>query len=344
MITLQYNNDLTYDEWLVKRNDSLGASEVSPVCFGSPYTSNIEIFYQKVTGIKKSIGNLRTYTGHKSENIVDHFYPYYEDNIDNKKANNSIFINAEAGKILRRVENRNVTGRNSKYPHITATPDRFSFPADSAKEKDMWLTEYKNTQSWVLKPHLPGLPLDNVIQLLTQLNVFNIPKGDLFYYIDNLRCELHPMIASKFKSQWQIVLERTIPFWENVLKARVLYNQKYEAQRTFNFKMVDEIDFEIVKLEPPVQYSNGYLNFINENYKSRASLGGKQAAAAEIDKAKRYRDLGKKIDKLEKEKQQMETDLKVAMKDTSILILGKNGEVSWQQYENRKIFKVNYKD
>lgn len=336
MITLQENNNLTIEQWIALRNTSIGASEVSPICFGNQYTSNIEIFYQKVSGITKYVENLRTYTGKISENIVDQFYPYYEG------TDESIYVNAAAGRILRRVENRNVTGRNSKFPHLTATPDRFTFPVDSNNEKDMWLTEYKNTQSWVLKPYLPGLPLDNVIQLLTQLNVFEIHKGELFYYIDNLRCDLQPpMIASKFKSQWQIVLERTIPFWENVLKARPLYNQMYEAKRKFNMKLAAELEYQIQQLEPPVQYSDGYLKFINENYKSRASLGGREATAAEKEKALRFKDLSKKIDKLKKEQLQIEIDLKTAMKDTQVINLGKSGNVSWQQYENRKVFKIN---
>ena len=337
MITLQYNNDLTLDQWVANRNKGIGASEISAICFGNKYTSNLEIFYQKVTGITKFTENLRTYTGKKSETIIDQFYQYYDG------SDESIYINSNAGNKLRRVENRNVTACNSKFPHIFVTPDRFAFPVNSTKEKDAWLVEYKNTQSWVLKPYLPGLPLDNVVQLLTQLNVFEIQFGELFYYIDNLRCELHKMQASKYKSVWQIVLERTIPFWENVLKARILYNQKCEAQRKYNMKLADELDAEIQRLEPPVQHSQGYLNFINENYKSRASLGSKQAEAAEIQKALKYNELAKKINKLEKEKQGIEIDLKRAMNGASILSLGNIGGVSWQQYENRKVFKINIK-
>lgn len=335
MITLQYNNDLSLENWIAKRNESIGASEVSPICFGSPYTSNIEIWYQKLTGIRKNIQNIRTYTGHISENIVDQFYPYYEGTED------SIFINKDAGRVIRKIENRNVTARNSKFNHITVTPDRFTVYLDNPNEE--LLTEYKNTQSWVLKQFRPGLPIDNVIQLLTQLNVLEKKRGELFYYIDNMRFELHQMEAKTFKSQWQIVIERTEDFWERLIKGRPLYNQMCEAKRKFNFKLAAEIEQEIVKLEPPVQYSAGYLRFINENYKSRASLGSKQAEAAEIQKALKYREIAKKIDKLEKEKQGIEIDLKRAMNGASVLNLGNIGEVSWQQYENRKVFKINIK-
>lgn len=332
MITLQENNGLSIDKWLLLRNESIGASEGSPICFGSKYTSNIEIFYQKVTGIKKNVRNIRTYTGHKSENIVDQFYPYYDGTEE------SIYLNEESGKIIRSVENRNVTGKNSKFPHLTATPDRFTLYLKSQLKK---ITEYKNTQSWVLKQWLPGLPLDNVIQLLIQLNIFEMQYGELFYYIDNMKFQLHEMDANSFKKQWQIVLERTIPFWENVKKARILYNQKCEASRNFNMKLANELDHEIQLLEPPIQHSAGYLKYINENYKSRASLGGKEATAAEIEKAIRYKKLAKQIDKLKKEQEAIEVDLKVAMKEAKILHLGKSGTVTWNEYNDRKVFKIN---
>lgn len=335
MITLQYNNDLTYEQWLALRFQTLGASECSPVCFGSPYTSNIEIWYQKVTGIKKGIENIRTYTGRKSENIVDQFYPYYDGSEE------SIYLNHNKGNILRSVENRNVSGINSKFPHISATPDRFTKIHSSGIDI---LTEYKNTQSHVLKQWLPGLPLDNVIQVLVQLYVFEqYPMAEIFYYIDNMKCQLHEMVKSQFKSKWQVVLDITTPFWASVLEARKLYNQQFEAKRNFNMKLAAELESEIQRLEPPVQYSSGYLKFINENYKSRAALGGKEAAAAEVDKAKKYKEIGKKMDKLKKDQLALEIDLKKAMGETSILHLGKIGNVSWQQYDNRRVFKVNIK-
>lgn len=334
MISLQYNNDIKLQDWLSLRDKSIGASEVSPICFGSQYTSNLEIWYQKISGIKKNIQNIRTYTGHISENIVDQFYPYYEGTEE------SIFINKDAGKIIRTVENRNVTGRNSKYSHLTATPDRFT---DYVNNKRKVLTEYKNTQSWILKQWLPGLPIDNVVQNLTQCKVFDFQDGELFYYIDNMRFQLHEMETNKFKSQWQIVLDRTIPFWESVIEGRKIYNQLYEAKRNYDFKLAADLEYELQKLEPPVQHSTGYLRFINENYKSRASMGGKEATAAEVQLALKYKEIGKKEEKLKKEKQAIEIDLKRAMNGTPILNLGKSGTVSFLEYENRKVFKVNVK-
>lgn len=334
MITIQNNNDLSLDQWIANRFNSIGASEVSPICFGSRYTSNIEIYYQKVSGITRMIENIRTYTGKKSENIVDQFYPYYEGTED------SIWVNHNSGKIIRSIENKNVTGGNDKYSHLTATPDRFTKCLYSNKEI---LTEYKNTQGYILKQWEPGLPIDHVIQNLTQLKVFEKKDGHIFYYIDNRCFRLEEMQSDKFKSQWDIVLEITTDFWNRVMKARPIYNQMCEFKRKFNMKAAAEAEVEIQQLEPPVQYSQGYLNFINENYKNRASLGGKKATEAEIILAKKYKEIAKKEEKLKKEKLQIEIDLKKSMDGAKVIDMGKLGNVSWQQYDNRKIFKVNIK-
>lgn len=335
MITLQHNNDISYDEWLSARFNSIGASEVSPICFGSQYTSNIEIYYSKISGIRKDIRNIHTYRGHKSENIVDQFYPYYEGTED------SIVLNEHVGKFIRKIENRNVTGRNSKFVHITATPDRFILPFGNYKTEG--LAEYKSTTDYVLKRYKPNLPIEHVIQVLTQLNTFEIDHGELFYYIDSKRFELHEMERGQFKKQWLTVLDITTDFWKRVTEGRKLYNQMCEYKRTFNMKAAAEAEAEIQRLEPPIQHSQGYLSFINENYKSRAALGAKEANAAQIEKAKRYAALTKQQDKIKKEKLALEIELKNSMQGATVINMGKSGNISWQQYENRQIFKVNYK-
>lgn len=338
MITWQDNTKLTQDEWVFGKLKTIGASETGAICIGSPYTSSIEIFYHKIGVYKPPVTNIRAFLGLQTEDVSETVWKYYSG------TDESVAINNKSGNQIKDCYNKKATCFNSKYPHLSATPDRIIKPFGIYAGRGEGSLEFKNTQSFILKQYSPGLPPENVFQLVTQNMMANFKYGELFYFKDNRSFESHLMERKDSKKVEQIILERTIPFWQNVLLARPLYNQLFEAKRVFNFKLAAELEQEIVKLEPPIQYSDGYLKFINENYKSRASLGGKEAAAAEVEKAKRYRDLGEKINKLEKEKQQMEIDLKVAMKDATILNLGKNGQVSWQQYENRKIFKVNYKD
>lgn len=338
MITWQDNTKMSQDEWVYGKLKTIGASEVGPIVLGSQYTSALEIFYHKIGMYKPPITNIRAFLGLQTEDVTETVWKFYD------KTDDSVAINHKAGKQIKDCENRKATCFNSKYAHLSATPDRVIKPYGIYEGRGFGSLEFKNTQSFILKKYSPGLPPDNIFQLVTQNMLADFQYGELFYFKDNRSFEGHQMERKDAKKIEQLIVSRTVDFWDRVTKAKPLYNQQFEAKRKFNFKLAAEIEQEIVKLEPPVQYCDGYLRFINENYKSRASLGSKQAEAAEIQKALKYKEIAKKIDKLEKEKQGIEIDLKRAMNGASILSLGNIGDVSWQQYENRKVFKINIKN
>jgi len=333
----QDNSLLTYDQWLANRIESLGASEIGAVVIGSKWSSNLEIFYQKVTGKKKDMKSLRSYIGHQSENICDGMYPYYEGNDD------SIWINKERGRMLRKIINKNRTIKNTDIPHITVTPDREIVDDDG---KIIGCVEYKNTQSYIVKQYKDELPPENIYQLASQVNVGKFEKGELFYFLDNRTCRLYSAEKKYYRSMWNQILDITIPFWENVYKGRKIYNAICEAKRNYNIKLANQLEFELAQLEPPPQISDGYLKFLNENFKDRFAEGKIIPGNTDLlIQAKKYRDLELKISKLEKQKQQSETILKDALRHHNRLDFGAEGFVDWRLYpeSGRRIFKINMK-
>lgn len=330
MIELQYNNDLTRDQWLFNRGKSVGASEACAIVYGSKWDSNIRLYYEKISGIKKDIQSLITYRGHKSENIIDSMYPYYKD------SDESIYLNEEKGLIIRPIENRNVSGTNSKFPHLKATPDRF-------RTDVLACAEYKSTQSYVLSAYKDNLPLENVVQCIVQVNVFELDFCDLFYFIDGRKCELHTIKRKEWKKQWEKICTLSLDFWQRVEKAKILYNQMYNAKHEYNMKLANELEAEIVNLEPPVQHTEAYCKFLNDKKIDRNKLGGRPANEIEKAAAKKYFFTDQKIKKLEQELLASEIDLKNSMRDDQIIHMDKNGQVEWIQYENRRIFRVKYK-
>lgn len=333
-ITYQENNVLNFNQWLAARKESIGASEISTIAYGSPYSSNIELFYNKLGEIRPNVNNIRTYIGKKSESIVDQFWPYYEGTDD------SIWINSHKGNRLKECVNVNLTARNSKYPHITSTPDRIIQPVGIYAGKGKGSLEYKNTQSFVLKSYLPGLPPANVFQCCTQMMVEELAYGELFYFIDNRTYQLYPFTRKQFKSMEQKILDITTPFWENVKKGRPIYNAIFEARRLNNHKRAAELETALAQLEPPAQNSKGYLDFINQRYKDRIiNTSAIPGTNDQLLIAKKHRELELKIDKLTLQKQQTEIDLKNILKDHHVLDFGAAGKVTWYTYESRRIFK-----
>lgn len=333
------NSLITYDEWLYARNKGIGASEIGAIVFGSRWTSNLEIFYSKVTGTKRNAQNIRTYIGKKTENINREMYCYYGDNED------SIWQNELAKKPIKEVINHNSTFWNSDYPHLFVTPDGEIQNTLKYAGKGLGSLELKNSQRMVLNSYEGGIPTDNIFQVVAQMMVPEYNYADLFFYLDNRHFEEHHFVRKEVRKMEETILLHTIPFWNNVLKARPLYNQLYECRRNYNMRQAAELEVEIAQLEPPVQHSQGYLDYLTDHYKDRISEG--KIIPGTTDQfliAQKHKKLAKQIDKLKLQKQAIEIDLKTFMKNNHTLDFGKQGKITWFQSKNGSmLFKNNTK-
>lgn len=330
-IRYQDNSLITYDEWLLLRNNSLGASEVGIVCFGSQYTSNIELFYQKVGAPKQSIENLRMYLGKVTEDISEHLWAHYDG------TEQSVVDNIRKGTPVKKSINTRVTAFNDDYPHLSVTIDREIQPFGRYEGMGKGALEIKNTQSFVLNSYESGLPTANVVQLCTQIMVNEFLYGELFYFVDNRTCQCHPVKREEMKPLEELILERTIPFWDNVLKARPIYNQLYEARRSFNQRLVAECEREIASLEPPAQYTSGYNSFLSQKYKDRLSFSGIVEGTEDMyATAKKHKETAKAIAALEQSMLECEISLKNIIGSKSSISFGNRGEVSWNPNKHGK--------
>lgn len=331
MVTWQDNSILSYDQWLLARNKSIGASEVGAIVFGSKWTSNIEIFYHKIGWPSNKLENIRMYLGKETEELSAKMWTYYNG------TEQSVVENGRNNTPVKKCENKNATAFNSEYPHLSATPDRIIQPFGKYESRGVGSLEIKNTMGYVLKSYENNLPTENVIQVVTQDMVCNFEYGELFYFVDNMRFELYTLEQSDYKNIEQIILDFTCPFWENVLLARPLFNQMFEAKRNFDQRLVNQLEKEIERLEPPVQNTNGYRDFLTQKFKDRQAGTGLVAGTLEQhDWARKHKILDKQIKELEVEQRDMEIKLKSAIGNMSSLDFGKGGSVSWFENKNSK--------
>lgn len=326
MVTWQDNGTLTYAEWLVARLKTIGSSEVGTIVYGNPYTSNLELFYEKIGAGRDRVENIRMFLGKETEETSRKLHSYYEG------TEQSVVDNYRAGRKIRESINLNSTAFNDKYPHLSCTPDSeiqdFGIYAGRGKGS----LEIKNTTSWYLNSFESGLPTDNVLQLMTQIIVCEYNYGELFYFIDNSKFQLHPISKEDTGNIEETIMLHTVPFWENVLKARPLYNQLYEAQRNYNMRLVGELQNEIARLEPPAQNTTGYLNFLSKKYTDKMQgMGIMEGNDAQLSIARKHKELGKQIKVLEEDKRKLEIELKLILGDKHTLNFGKNGKISWAE-------------
>jgi hypothetical protein len=340
-VTWQNNSEISYEQWLHLRNNSIGASETSVILFGSKYSSNLEIFYQKVGAPRQNFENLRMYIGKETEDISAYSLWQYYDGYKEQ----SIVDNARKKTPVKKCINLNATVFNDKYPQLSATPDRQIQPFGKYEGRGYGFLEIKNTQSWVLSSYDTGLPTENVVQLCQQLMLGEVDYGELFYFIDNMRCQTHEINRSDMAQLEETIIAYTEPFWANVLKARPIYNQMYEHQRNTNMRGVAECQKALIELEPPVQNTVGYKNFLTQRFQDKMQgVGIIPGKPDQLITARNHKSLSKQIEDLEIKQRALEIELKMAIGDKSLLDFGKDGKVSWVENKNgTRIFKNNIK-
>lgn len=339
MIRYQDNTQISYDVWKGLRNNSIGASEIGTIIYGSKWTSNLEIYYRKIGLGKDTIENIRMFLGKETEDVNERCWSFYDGTED------SIVKNARDNNPIKKSIDLKVTAFNDKYPHLSVTIDREIQDFGKYAGKGKGTLEMKNTTGMALKSYENGLPTDNVLQLCTQMMVHEYSYGNLFYFIDNMRFEEYELLRPATKKMEDLILNVTIPFWDNVEKAKILVNQMYEAKRTFNMKRAIEIEQEIIRIEPPPQNTIGYLNFLTERYKDRISnVGIVKGTDADLIIAKKHKEVLKKAKKLEEQERDLQIQLKLILKEANVLDFGQFGKLTYYPtIKGNRLLKNNVK-
>lgn len=324
MISWQDNSKLTYDEWLVARLNTIGASEVAVVVAGTKYMSSLELFYEKIGAPKKKISNLRTFIGKETEELSATMWKYFSG------TDQSIVDNFERGNQIKECTHINSTAFNSDYPYLSVTPDRRIEPFGIYAGKGYGSLEIKNTNSWVLKSYETGIPPENAMQLASQMMVCDWNYGELFYFIDNKSCECYPIERSEIKHIEETIQFHCNRFWDSVIEGRKVYNRMFECKRNMNQRGVDECVKELYRLEPPVQNTESYLSFLSEKYVDRlAGVGVIPGTPEQKQIALKHKELEKQKKAIANEQLSLEIALKNAIGDMSVLDFGKEGKVTW---------------
>jgi predicted phage-related endonuclease len=324
------NDGVPYDEWLFRRNNSIGASEMGAVVLGNKFTSNLEIFYNKVAGPKTVNENLRMLIGTETEDLSSKLWKHYDGTNQN-----SIVTNLRNNTPVKDCAHVNVTAFNSKWPFISATPDRKILPVLEYEGMGFGCLEIKNSQQMVLDSYIGGIPTDNLFQVVTQMMVTEWKYSNLFYFLDNRSVTNHFIKLNDVKSAVNAIINTATPFWDSIIAARPLYNQMCDAKRKYNMKLAAELEVEIALLEPPAQTTEGYHSYLNDRYLEKMQgVGIIPGNDHLLSLARKDKQLEAKTLKLEKERLTIHIELKNAIKEANALDFGKYGMVTWYANKN----------
>jgi putative phage-type endonuclease len=331
-IRLVPTKDMTQEQWLQYRKQGIGASEVGVIMGLSPYKASIQLFYEKIgEALDFSLETLARFLGKEQEPFIARLWEYWEHGFaTTKEGQENMIRNYRGGKKVRRCHRVNAYAHNPKYPWLFCSLDR---EINRHGPNDNGALELKTIGGYEVDKWETGIPPVMVFQVQTQMLVCEYDYGEIAILKDNreffvLPFEFNTIITDS-------IVETTKTFWDKVEKGRQIINARFEAERTFNYAMAQELNAELQTIEPEPDGSEAFNSYLKEKYK--IALPGERIGNAEqLADAQAHKEVAGRIKELETEKQLHENRLKNALghEQADRFDFGANGYVSWKADTN----------
>lgn len=316
--------NMTREEWLAYRKTGVGASEVAPILGLSPYKSAIELFYEKVAeGIPNSVENIFMFMGSEQEDFIADKWQYWQGSEE------SMIANFRARRIIRKCQRVRAYVRNPKFPWLFVSLDRKINVTQTAGEGAL---EIKTISGYESAKWAAGIPPAHVVQVQTQQGVCEFLFGELATLKDGRRFDVIPF--EFHESIFEGILHKTKLFWDNVEKARILATRRFEAERNFNMRSVQELTAELEQYEPAPDGSDAYTAYMAAKY-HLAAPGVKAGGEAEFKVAQEHRSIKDQIKDLEEQATLKQNILIKYLSGMDQIDFGKDrGVVTWKPNKN----------
>lgn len=322
-LLLTSTKDMNNEEWLRFRKRGLGASETGAIMGLSQYKSSIELFYQKIgEGLDYTIENMAIFNGKEMEAYVANLWQYWEGNEE------SLINNYRAGKKIRRMQRVNAYVQNPDYPWLFVSLDRKINKDANGVEGAL---EIKTIAGYESDKWESGIPPVYIIQVQTQLLVCDFPFGELAMLKDGRNFDVFPF--ERMDNICNAIVEKTHEFWQRVEKARIVLTQRFEAQKSFNMKAVEELTAELQELEPEPDGSEAFESFLKEKYKI-AKPGERPGTDQELQWAIEHKRAKEELKTINDYIREKENYIKNSIRDMTTLSFGDKGKVSWKNDVN----------
>ena len=245
-------------DWATRqRAEGIGGSEVATLFGLNDFTTQIELFYNKVKLIKPMPDNLATYSGKIQEDTIAKKYFVFYDPAN--PTEERLMANINEGKEIRKIERFNQVMQMKDHP-IVLNVDRLvqdSFDPDGA------VVEIKNLLKWVVRQYESEILPSHQIQVQTYMLGTGFKKAYLAYLLDGREFKCYEFPA--LESVQQRIIERATEFWKKVIEGRAIWN---DPLMSYDKKML-----LLYKLEPPMESNESLKEFINLRFKEEGKMG-----------------------------------------------------------------------
>lgn len=335
---------MTQEDWLRFRKRGVGASDVGTILGLNPYKCSAQLFWEKVSDdIGLTVENMAMFLGKEQEDFIANLWQYWEDD------EQQMMTNYRAGRIVRRCQRVNAYVINPDFPWLFVSLDRkinkgaktivSAIPQahGGAIARGMNVTETGGTEGALELKTIAGyeadkweagIPPSHVVQVQTQLLVCEFLFGELAVLKDGRTLDVIPFEFSPGITE--TIITRTKEFWDRVEKGRILATRRFEAERNYNYKAVEQLEAELSSIEPPPDGSDAFAKYLKERY--RIAEPGEQSGTDEhFTWALNDQDAAEKIKRLEQARTLAQNQLKNVLRaGADKLTFGPRGYISWK--------------
>lgn len=327
-LTLIPTEGMSREEWLQKRMDGIGGSDLSSILGLNPRFSALELFYQKVGFSSSSVEeNEAMFWGSRNEDKILEIGQYYDFDtgqyIENYNANHR----------LRKITKLRYMVNNPRYPWILANLDgavnfsprnfMMSGPAEAKAISRQTAEKWEN-----------GIPPYHIIQVTTYCIVCEPMMEDnaacIFYLEDGsaFRGFRIPVVASVADQ----ILTRSEAFWNKILKGREIMGNIKDNDNRLRF---------LAEIEPSPDPTPAYYSFLSDLFKHKQSFERVDAKPEDVANAISYKSLSNQINNLEDQRQVAKNNIMKSLHDAgaNIIDFGPAGKITY----NKKLY-VNVKE
>jgi len=329
------------EEWFQHRNNYIGSSEAGAIMGQSDYTPSIKVFDEKIGRfIPERFDNKFTFWGKMLEDIIAQVWQYY------KGLEEDDYIYYQSINQIQR-KNKRINGIviNPKYPWLSANLDRvinkgqFRLDDYSKLTESECPLEIKEIDQFAASKWESGVPMQYILQVVHQCIILEVDYGEICLKQTNRKLNVIPIVLSDTLKE--AYLEKSRAFMESVEKARIIYSEMKEAEESMEMSRHQELEAQLVELEPSVEESDAYVQYLKERYRGEEEviLGNEET----FKWVKQY-DMANKLLKLvESKKTGAKAHLQHFMRNNQVLDNGKDVTCTWREGKKNRTFLAKYK-
>lgn len=309
------------EDWLAQRQRiGIGGSETASILGLSPYSCSAQVFYEKLGFASKKFTSLAMIIGNEDEDKIARLWSHYDPNTGVE----SIPMNYQVGKVIRKPMKINRIIRDPKYPYLFANPDRLF-----KNGKHRAILEIKTINHWEAQKWESGVPIHYIIQIQHYMLVCGVQYAELAILESNSKIDVIPFEPSK--EIQERIIDACSKFWDSITEARRILD-------------AGGMEMDVQHLVPPPDGSDAYTDFLKEKYRDGAKDVDTVVHATEDDlhDLQQYLSYKQHYEELARTMQLHEQNLRSRMGEYPVLDFGdRYGKITWRSDKNgKRTFKM----